>query len=81
MGRLSRYCKHVVERFIVSRKKYTVNNLGLVSRNKWFLYAAGAPDSTHDARLLKPGSTYNEIIGGSIISTQKVALGNFEEIP
>ena len=64
------------------KKKYTVNNLRLVGHNKWFLYAAvGDPGSTHDARLLKSASTYNEIIIGSVIPDPKVALGNFGEIP
>lgn len=64
------------------KKKYTVNNLGLVSYNKRFLYAAvGAPGSTHDARLLKSASIYSDIINGSVIPDRKVALGNFGDIP
>ena len=64
------------------KKKYTIDNLGLASHNKRFLYAAvGAPGSTHDARLLKSASLYNEIIGGPVITDRKVALGNFGEIP
>ena len=64
------------------KKKYTVNNLGLVSYNKRFLYAAvGAPGSTHDARLLKSASIYQEILSGSVIPDRKIALGDFGEIP
>lgn len=45
-----------------------MNNLGLVSCNKRFLYAAiGAPGSTHDARLLKSVSIYSDIINGLVI--------------
>ena len=64
------------------KKKYTVNNLGLVSYNKRFLYAAGgAPGSTHDARLLKSASIYSDIINGLVIPDRKMALENFGEIP
>lgn len=41
----------------------------------------GAPGATLDVRLLKSASIYNEIIGGSVIPDQKVALGNSGEIP
>ena len=59
-----------------------MNNLGLVSYNKRFLYAAGgAPGSTHDARLLKSASTYSDRINGLFIPDRKIALGNFGEIP
>ena len=58
-----------------------MNNLGLVSYNKRFLYAAGgAPGSTHDARLLKSVSIYSDIINGLVIPDRKIALGNFGEI-
>ena len=43
------------------KKKYTVNNLGLLIRSKRFLCAAvGARVSTHDARLSKSASIFNE---------------------
>ena len=36
------------------QKRYTVSNLALVGYNKQILYAAaGAPESAHDARMLK----------------------------
>ena len=64
------------------KKKYTANNLGLVSNNTRFLYAVvGVPGSTYDAHLLKSASIYNEIIGGSVIPDRKVVLGIFGEIP
>ena len=64
------------------KKKYTMNNLGLVSYNKRFFYAAvGAPGSTHDARLLKSASIYSDIINGLVIPDRKMALWNFGEIP
>ena len=64
------------------KKKYAINNFGLVSQNKRFLYAvAGAPGSTHDVRLLKSALIYNEIIGGLVIPDRKVDLGSFGEIP
>ena len=56
-----------------------MNNLGLVSYNKRFLYAAvGTPGSTDDARLLKSASIYGDIINGLVIPDRKMALGNFE---
>ena len=59
-----------------------MNNLGLVSYNKRFLYAAvGAPGSTHDAGLLKSASIYSDIINGLVIPGRKMALGNFGGVP
>ena len=47
------------------KKKYTVNNLALTSYNKRFLYAViGAPGSTHDARMLKESSFFDEGLSG-----------------
>ena len=64
------------------KKKYTVNNLGLVSYNKRFLYAAvGSPGSAHDASLLKSASIYSDIINGLVIPDRKMVLENFGEIP
>ena len=64
------------------KKKYTVNNLGLVSHNKRFLYAAvGASGGTHDRHLFKSAPKYSEIIGISLIPVHKAALGNIGEIP
>ena len=41
------------------KKKCMVKNLALTSYNKRFLYAAvGAPESTHDARMLKESSFF-----------------------
>ena len=59
-----------------------MNNLGIVSYNKRFLYAVvGAPGGTHDVRLLKLASIYNDTINGLIILDHQIALGNFGEIP
>ena len=63
------------------KKRYTVNNLGLVSYNERFFYAVvGAPGGTHDVRLLKSVSIYSDIINGLVTPDRKMALGNFGEI-
>ena len=41
----------------------------------------GAPESTHDARLLKESSVYSDIINGNVIPDRVVQLGDFGEIP
>ena len=77
MGRLSRDCKHKLKGYNSYKKKYTVNNLGLVNHNKRFFYAAvGDPASTHDTCFLKSALLYNEIVGGSVIHHWQVTLGN-----
>ena len=40
----------------------------------------GAPESTHDARLLKESSVYSDIINGNVILDRVVQLGDFGEI-
>ena len=64
------------------KKKYTTNNLALTSYNKRFLYAAvGAPGCTHDARMLKESSFYDEILNGNCLPDRKIALGDYGDIP
>ena len=64
------------------KKKYTVNNLALTSYNKRFLYAAvGAPGSTHDARMLKESSFFDEILSGRALPDRKINLGDYGDIP
>ena len=64
------------------KKKHTVNNLALTSYNKRFLYAAiGAPGSTHDARMLKESSFFDEVFTGRSLPDQKINLGDFGDIP
>ena len=64
------------------KKKYTVNNLALTSYSKKFLYAAvGAPGSTHDARMLKESSFFDEVLSGRALTDPKINLGDFGDIP
>ena len=59
-----------------------MTNLGLISYNKRFLYAAvGAPGSTHDARLLRHTSLYKEVISGGAIPYRQRVLGDFDTVP
>ena len=59
-----------------------MTNLDLIGYKKRFLYVAvGAPESTHDARLLKESSIYSDIINGNVIPDSVVQLGDFGEIP
>ena len=45
------------------KKMYRVNNLALTSYNKRFLYTVvGAPGITHDERMLKESSTFDEVL-------------------
>ena len=58
-----------------------MNNLALTSYNKRFLYAAvGAPGSTHDARMLKESSFFDEVLSGRALPDQKINLGDFWDI-
>ena len=59
-----------------------MNNLALTSYNKRFLYAAvGAPGSTHDARMLKESSFFDEVLSGRALPDRKINLGGFRDIP
>ena len=59
-----------------------MNNLALTSYNKRFLHAAvGAPGSTHDARMLKKSSFFDEVLSGTALPDRKINLGNFGDIP
>ena len=59
-----------------------MSNLALTSYNKRFLYAAvGAPGSTHDARMLKESSFFDEVLSGRALPDQKINLGGFGDIP
>ena len=64
------------------KKKYTVNNMGLVGFNKRFLAATvGAPGSTHDARLLRHTKVFTDIIQKKILPDKHINLGAHGEIP
>ena len=57
------YLSTRLKQYFSFKKRYTVTNMGLISYNKRFLYAAvGAPGSTHDSRLLKNCSLYKKIL-------------------
>ena len=59
-----------------------MTNMGLVGYNKRFLYAGiGAPGSTHDARLLRNTSIYEDMINGGAIPQRSLLLGDFGDIP
>ena len=53
------YLSTRLKQYFSFKKRYTVTNMGLISYNKRYLYAAvGASGSTHDSRLLKNCSLY-----------------------
>ena len=59
-----------------------MSNMGLVSYNKRFLYAAvGAPGSTHDARMLRNTSLFKEIVDGNKLPKKSFNLEDMGEIP
>ena len=63
------------------KKRYTMTNLGLISYNKRFLYAAvGVLGSTHDARLFRHTSLYKAIISGRAIPDCQLKLGDFGNV-
>ena len=56
------YVSTKLKSFYSFKKRYSVSSMGFIRSNKSFLWAAvGAPGSTHDSRLLKSCSLYNEI--------------------
>ena len=59
-----------------------MTNLGLISYNKRFLYAAvGALGSTHNARLFRHTSLCKAIISGRAIPDCQLVLGDFGTVP
>ena len=64
------------------KKRYTINNLALTSYNKRFLYAAvGAPGSTHDSRMLRESSFFDNVMNGEAIPDRTFTLGDYGDIP
>ena len=64
------------------KKRYTVSNLALVGYNKRILYAAaGAPGSTHDARMLKNTQLYQKICEGDTIPKLNICLEGAVTVP
>ena len=65
------------------KKRYSINNMGLISYNKRFLSATvNAPGSTHDARLLRHSAAFLGITDGQCIPDKTIHLGEkFGEIP
>ena len=57
--------------------------MGLIGHNKQFLAATvNAPDSTHDARLLKFTEVFKGIFDGKVLPNKSINLGGkFREIP
>ena len=59
------------------KKIYTITNMGLVGYNKRFLaLRAGAPGSTHDARLLRCSKVFKDVIAGDAIPDKAIDLGD-----
>ena len=59
-----------------------MSNLGLESYNKKFLYcAAGAPGSTHDARMLRNSAIYQKKFTGHTVPDRVINLGENGKIP
>ena len=63
------------------KKRYSVSNLALVGYNKRILYAAGAPGSTHDARMLKNTQLYQKICEGDTIPKLNICLEGAVTVP
>ena len=77
------YVSSKLKSFYSFRKQYSKSNLGLIGYNKSFLYycGVGAPESTHDSRMLRSTSLYEKIISGNIIPDKGITLGDFGNIP
>ena len=57
------YIESKLKSYFNLKKRYSMSNMGLVSYNRRFLYAAvGAPGSTHDARILRTYSLLSDEI-------------------
>ena len=58
------------------QKKHTISNLAaLISYNKRFLYAAVG--GTHNERILKESSFFDEVLNGREIPDGKISLSGF----
>ena len=70
------YVSSQLKSYFSFKKRYSISNNGLVAHNKRILYAAaGAPGSTHDARLLRHTSLFKDIVSGDAIPDQQLELG------
>ena len=76
------YIESKLKSYFSFKKRYSMSNMGLVSYNKRFLYAAvGAPGSTHDARMLRNTSLFKEIVDGNKLPKKSFNLEDMGEIP
>ena len=76
------YIESKLKSYFSFKKRYSMSNMGLVSYNKRFLYAAvGAPGSTHDARMLRNTSLFKEIVDGNKLPKKSFNLEDIGEIP
>ena len=76
------YVSTKLKNFYSFKKRYSVSSMGFIGSNKRFLWAAvGAPGSTHDSRLLKSCSLYNEIQNKQVFPNATVDLEEHGEIP
>lgn len=71
-----------LKNFYSFKKRYSVSSMGFIGSNKRFLWAAvGVPGWTHDSRLLKSCSLYNEIQNKQVFSNATVDLQEHGKIP
>ena len=57
------------------KNRYTITNMGLIGYNKRFLaLTAGAPGSTHDARLLRRSKAFTDIVSGNALPDKAIIL-------
>ncbi|XP_068757557.1 uncharacterized protein [Montipora capricornis] len=71
-----------MKNFYTFKKRYAVSSMGFIGSNKRCLWAAmGASGSTHDSRLLKSCSLYNEIQNKQVFPNATVDLEEHGEIP
>ena len=75
------YVNTKLKNFYSFKKRYSVSSMGFIGSNKRFLWAVvGMPGSTHDSRLLKSCSLYNEIQNKQVFSNATVDLEEHDEI-
>lgn len=64
------------------KKRYSVSSMGFIASNKRFFWAAvGAPGSTHDSRLLRSCTLFDDIQQGHVFPSASLRTSEYGEIP
>jgi hypothetical protein len=76
------YISTKLKNYFSFKKRYSVSCMGFIASNKKFFWAAvGAPGSTHDSRLLRSCTIFDEIQKGCVFPNAVLRTSEYGDIP